>query len=118
MISSKEYADVHSISTIVQQSIMCISFHGTHVIVYECIAGNCGAVNAINNFQVLNSTDPDSVLLTCVDGFEPEEVILVQCINRIWHPDPATINCTEKSPPIRESGKKHLHNGQVCITLG
>ena len=65
-------------------------------------------MNATNSIQVLNNTDPDNALLTCVDGFEPEEVILVQCINGTWHPDLATLNCTEKSPPTEDSGKIHL----------
>ena len=98
--------------TVVQQGVI---LRYTYVIVYyECLAGNCGAMNAGDNAQVLNNTDPDNVLLRCVDGFEPEEVILVQCINRTWHPDPATLNCTEISPPIKDSGKKHLHEMAKC----
>ena len=91
----------------IHATCMHITYIQSHVVLYYTTGNSC-TLNILDNIQVLNNTNPDNVLLTCVDGFTPEEVILVQCINGAWHPDPATVNCTA---PIRESGKEHFHSG-------
>ena len=56
------------------------------------------AANGVSNSPYTATTEGSVIVLKCEEGLVPEESIMAVCGNdRMWYPDPTTLNCTSNN---------------------